>query len=162
MGRERDAAGKMGNNEVLTMWERLPAGDGEFGRGGDGGAGSMISGPSYQAAGISTPLANARCFLDTQFPVAKLSVESYKERKADHSQTLTGLGKWWGCKPLVLVRAAILGPLMPASDDLAKDKETFLKLTTMDQETLRRRKKARMPAEVIHEYTTRGEREKFF
>lgn len=109
-----------------------------------------------------TPLANAECFIETQFPVAKLSVESYKERKANYSQTLTGLGKWWGRKPLVLVRAAILGLLMPASDDPAKDKEIFLKLMTMDQESMRRRKKARVPAEVIHEYTTRGEREKFF
>jgi putative DNA methylase len=109
-----------------------------------------------------TPLANARCFMETQFPVAKMSVESYKERKANYSQTLTGLGKWWGRKPLVLVRAAILGLLMPASDDPAKDKEIFLKLMTMDQEGLRRRKKSRIPANIIHEYTTRSEREKFF
>ncbi len=35
-------------------------------------------------------------FIETQFPVSKLSKESYKERKANYSQTLTGLGKWWG------------------------------------------------------------------
>ncbi|MGI9047324.1 MAG: DUF1156 domain-containing protein [Burkholderiales bacterium] len=54
-------------------------------------------------------LAHAPCFIETQFPVSKLSKESYKERKANYSQTLTGLGKWWGRKPLVLVRATILG-----------------------------------------------------
>ena len=54
-------------------------------------------------------------FIETQFPVSKVSKESYKERKSSQGQTLTGLGKWWGRKPLILVRAAILGCLMPAS-----------------------------------------------
>jgi hypothetical protein len=40
-------------------------------------------------------------FIEAQFPVSKISKESYKERKAGASQTLTGLGKWWGRKPLV-------------------------------------------------------------
>src|SRR3989442_12995039 len=75
-------------------------------------------------------------FIETQFPVSKLSKESYKERKANHGQTLTGLGKWWGRKPLVLVRATVLGLLMPASDDGKKDREIFLKLTTMDRDGL--------------------------
>ena len=47
---------------------------------------------------------DAPTFIETQFPVSRLSKESYKERKANYSQTLTGLGKWWGRKPLVLVR----------------------------------------------------------
>lgn len=64
-------------------------------------------------------------FIETQFPVSKISKESYKERKAGKSQTLTGLGKWWGRKPLVLVRATIIGCLMPASDDLKADMEIF-------------------------------------
>ena len=46
-------------------------------------------------------------FIEKQFPVSKVSKESFKERKAVQSQTLTGLGKWWGRKPLILVRAAI-------------------------------------------------------
>ena len=49
--------------------------------------------------------------IETQFPVSKVSKESYKERMAELGQTLTGLGKWWGRKPLVLVRAAIFGAL---------------------------------------------------
>ena len=71
-------------------------------------------------------------FIETQFPIARLSAESYKERKAGASQTLTGLGKWWGRKPLILVRASILGMLMPASKDPKKDREVFLKILTMD------------------------------
>ena len=46
-------------------------------------------------------------FIETQFPIARLSAESYKERKANNGQTLTRLGKWWGRKPLILVRAAV-------------------------------------------------------
>src|SRR5205085_12380697 len=80
-------------------------------------------------------------FIETQFPVSKLSKESYKERKAGAGQTLTGLGKWWGRKPLVLVRAAILGLLLPATDDPATDRETFLALMTMDDDGLLRRRK---------------------
>ncbi|MBS1712654.1 MAG: DUF1156 domain-containing protein, partial [Armatimonadetes bacterium] len=72
----------------------------------------------------------------------KLSKESYKERKAVSGQTLTGLGKWWGRKPLVLVRACILGLLMPAGDDPKRDREVFLKLMTMDEDGLWQRYQA--------------------
>ena len=75
-------------------------------------------------------------FIERQFPVSKLSKESYKERKAAQSQTITGLGKWWGRKPLVLVRAAILGCLMPASDNPRRDMEIFLKIMSMDDSGL--------------------------
>src|SRR5687767_12384074 len=73
-------------------------------------------------------------FIETQFPIARLSAESYKERKANNSQTLTRLGKWWGRKPLILVRASILGMLMPASNDPKKDREIYLKILTMDDD----------------------------
>lgn len=73
-------------------------------------------------------------FIETQFPIARLSAESYKERKATNSQTLTGLGRWWGRKPLILVRAAIVGMLMPASDDPKTDREIFLKILTMEDD----------------------------
>jgi adenine-specific DNA methylase len=75
-----------------------------------------------------------KAFIETQFPIARLSAEAYKERKANNGQTLTRLGKWWGRKPLILVRACILGMLMPASDDPKKDREIFLKILTMDDE----------------------------
>lgn len=79
-------------------------------------------------------------FIETQFPVSKMSKESYKERKSSQGQTLTGLGKWWGRKPLVLVRAAILGALLPASQDPEKDMEIFLRIMSMDPEGLLLRK----------------------
>jgi putative DNA methylase len=85
-----------------------------------------------------------RSFIETQFPIAPLSAESYKERKANLGQTLTRLGKWWGRKPLVLVRASVLGLLMPASDDPKKDREIFLKLMTMDPDGLWRRRKGKV------------------
>lgn len=81
-----------------------------------------------------------RSFIETQFPVSKLSKESYKERKAGASQTLTGLGKWWGRKPLILVRATILGLLMPSSKNPQRDMEIFLKILTMDEDGLWERK----------------------
>jgi putative DNA methylase len=91
------------------------------------------------------PLANATSFIEMQFPVAKISMESYKERKAVVGQTLTGLGKWWGRKPLILVRAVLLGLLMPSSDNLEKDCEIFLKLLTMDTDGLHIRKRKSIP-----------------
>lgn len=80
-----------------------------------------------------------RSFIETQFPVSRLSKEAYKERKSNYSQTLTGLGKWWGRKPLILCRATILGLLMPASKDPERDREVFLKILTMDREGLLQR-----------------------
>ena len=96
-------------------------------------------------------LAWAPCFIEQQFPVAKVSMESYKERKANYGQTLTGLGKWWGRKPLVLVRAALIGLLMPVSDDPLRDREIFLKLMTMDEEGLWRRKNKSIPQDRLLE-----------
>ena len=84
-----------------------------------------------------------KSFIEVQFPIEELSVECYKERMAGSGQTLTGLGKWWGRKPLILVRAVILGSIMPASDDSDKDMEIFKKILTMDKNGLwlRRKKK---------------------
>lgn len=101
-------------------------------------------------------------FIETQFPVSKLSKESYKERKANNSQTLTGLGKWWGRKPLVLVRAALLGLLLPATDDPKKDREVFLKLMTMDETGLWQRRRGNIPAAKVYEHATDTEKEFYF
>ncbi len=96
-------------------------------------------------------LTNASTFIESQFPVAKVSAEAYKERKAGASQTLTGLGKWWGRKPLVLVRAILLGLLLPATGDPQKDRDVFLKLMTMDNEGLLRRKSKSIPQKQLIE-----------
>ena len=101
-------------------------------------------------------------FIETQFPVSRLSKESYKERKANYSQTLTGLGKWWGRKPLVMVRAIILGLLMPASNDPRKDREVFLALLTMDEEGLWRRKSRNIPLKEVYGRLSPEERAEWF
>jgi len=113
-------------------------------------------------AAVETPLADAPCFLEQQFPVARVSAESYKERKANYSQTLTGLGKWWGRKPLVLVRATILGLLLPTTGDPHWDREIFLKLMTMDDAGLRLRKRKKVEVATIYAYATDAERKQFF
>ena len=126
---------------------------------------TTLSAPGLQpadATATSRDLADAPAFIEVQCPVSKLSKESYKERKANNGQTLTGLGKWWGRKPLVLVRAAILGLLLPATDDPAKDRETFLALMTMDDDgMLRRLKKSISPATVYTHLTPRDQRQYF-
>jgi putative DNA methylase len=103
-----------------------------------------------------------KAFIETQFPIARLSAESYKERKAGASQTLTGLGKWWGRKPLILVRASILGMLMPASEDPRKDREIFLKILTMDDEGTWNRQKGEIPVKAWREAAPTFIQDKFF
>lgn len=103
-----------------------------------------------------------RSFIETQFPVALLSKESYKERKAGSGQTLTGLGKWWGRKPLVLVRATILGLLMPVSSQPELDLETFLAVMTMDEEGRLLRKNKALTAKEMFELCTPLQREQYF
>ncbi|MBI4028160.1 MAG: DUF1156 domain-containing protein [Verrucomicrobia bacterium] len=101
-------------------------------------------------------------FIESQFPVSKLSKESYFERKSGASQTLTGLGKWWGRKPLILCRAAILGLLMPSSADPKRDREVFLKTLTMDEDGLLLRKTKAIPLKRLWELCTPRERKEFF
>ena len=103
-----------------------------------------------------------KAFIETQFPIARLSAESYKERKAVSGQTLTGLGKWWGRKPLILVRACILGMLMPASDDPKKDREIFLKILTMDDDGAWQRQKGEIPVKAWREVAPTEIQHKYF
>src|SRR2546423_13740172 len=78
-------------------------------------------------------LKDAPSFIEAEFPVRRLSAEAYKERKAGAGQTLTALGSYWkGRKPLILVRAVVLGGLLPATDDAKADLDIFLKLMAMD------------------------------
>jgi len=101
-------------------------------------------------------------FIEVQFPVSKVSKESYKERKANLGQTLTGLGKWWGRKPLILVRSTILGLLMPSSDDPIKDREIFLKILTMDADGFWLRKSKPMKDITVIENLTFKELKEYF
>jgi adenine-specific DNA methylase len=103
-----------------------------------------------------------KSFIEVQFPIARLSAESYKERKANLGQTLTKLGKWWGRKPLILVRASILGMLMPASSDPKTDREIFLKILTMDDAGAWNRSPGEIPASDWRDAAPADIRDEYF
>lgn len=101
-----------------------------------------------------TPLAlkDAPALIETVFPAQKVSFEAQQERTSVQSQTLTGLGSYWkGRKPLILVRAIVLGSLLPPTDDAQADLALFEKLMAFDDEGLARRAlvgNAVSPAEI--------------
>lgn len=101
-------------------------------------------------------------FIETQFPISKISKESYVERKANMGQTLTTLGKWWGRKPLVLCRATILGLLLPVSNNLGKDREVFLRLMTMDDDGMLLRKSSNISAKELFKRLPPSDRSQYF
>jgi len=85
-------------------------------------------------------LRDAPALIESVFPAQKVSFEAQKERKAQASQTLTALGSFWkGRKPLILVRAVVLGALLPATDDAEQDLDVFERLMAFDEESLARR-----------------------
>ncbi|MGF1613041.1 MAG: anti-phage-associated DUF1156 domain-containing protein [Gammaproteobacteria bacterium] len=89
---------------------------------------------------VPLALQDAPALIEAVFPAQKISFEAQKERKANLGQTLTGLGSYWkGRKPLILVRAILLGSLLPQTDDAEKDLEIFEKLMGFDDEGLARR-----------------------
>jgi putative DNA methylase len=78
--------------------------------------------------GDLAPLAlrDAPALIEAVFPAQKISFEAQRERKAGPGQTLTQLGSYWkGRKPLILVRAIVLGALLPQTDNAEKDLEIF-------------------------------------
>jgi putative DNA methylase len=95
-----------------------------------------------KATATLTPLAlkDAPALIETVFPAQKVSFEAQRERKAGAGQTLTALGSYWkGRKPLILVRAILLGCLLPPTDDAKADLDIFEKLMAFDVEGLARR-----------------------
>ncbi len=96
-------------------------------------------------------LKDAPAIIERLLPVQKLSAESHKEQMAVHGKTLTALGSYWkGRKPLILNKACVLGCLVPATDDPARDLEIFEKLMAMDDESFVARAKRRAkPREVL-------------
>jgi len=85
-------------------------------------------------------LKEAPALLETVFPAQKVSFEAQTERKAVAAQTLTGLGSYWkGRKPLILVRAIVLGSLLPSTGNAEGDLNIFEKLMAFDEEGLARR-----------------------
>ena len=82
---------------------------------------------------ISTLLA----YIPSIFPAQKISLEAQTERKALIVQPLTRLSSYWKCrKPLILVRAIVLGCLLPSTGDPDQDLELFEKLMAVDEEGL--------------------------
>ncbi len=89
-----------------------------------------------------TPFAlkDAPALIEAVFPAQKVSFEAQKERKANLGQTLTGLGSYWkGRKPLILVRAVVLGSLLPQTANTEKDLEIFELLMAFDDQSLAKR-----------------------
>ena len=87
--------------------------------------------------------------LETQFPIAQLSLESYLERSVTHGKILNSLGKWWGAKPFVLTRSIILASLFEASDDTDRwpeDLEIFLRLMCLDNAGMWKRRNPNLDA----------------
>ncbi|EIC21654.1 anti-phage-associated DUF1156 domain-containing protein [Thiorhodovibrio frisius] len=97
-------------------------------------------------------LKDAPALIEAVFPAQKVSFEAQRERKAGAGQTLTALGSYWkGRKPLILVRAILLGSLLPQTDDPEKDLEIFEQLMAFDLGGLARRAleaKAFKPTEI--------------
>ena len=96
-------------------------------------------------------LKEAPALIERLLPVQKLSVEAYKEQMANVGKTLTALGSYWkGRKPLVLNKACILGCLLPATGNPARDLEIFERLMAMDDESFVVRWKRRpKPKEIV-------------
>ena len=81
-------------------------------------------------------LQDAPALIERLLPVQKLSAEAFKEQMAGSGKTLTALGSYWkGRKPLILNKACILGCLLPATANPARDLEIFEKLMAMDDES---------------------------
>jgi putative DNA methylase len=96
-------------------------------------------------------LRDAPALIERLLPAQKLSAEAYKEQMANVGKTLTALGSYWkGRKPLVLSKACILGCLLPATDDPARDLEIFEMLMAMDDESFVARSPRRpKPKEIL-------------
>ena len=112
-----------------------------------------------------TPLSlkDAPAIIEHVLPVQKLSVEVFKERTAGQGQTLTALGSYWkGRKPLILNKACVLGCLVPATNDTAKDLEIFELLMGMDDASMRIRLKLKngepLPTRPYREHVERAKR----
>lgn len=85
-------------------------------------------------------LKGAPALIERAFPATKVSFEAQRERKAGAGQTLTALGSYWkGRKPLILVRAIVLGSLLPQTDDAEADLAIFEALMCFDIHGLARR-----------------------
>ena len=106
-----------------------------------------------------------KCLLEVQFPIGPLSLESYIERLPYVGKPMNSLGKWWGAKPLVMIRALILAAVFPAADDPERwpdDLEIFLKCMCLDNAGMWHRKTDPLPASLCYPLATDKERSSLF
>lgn len=104
-------------------------------------------------------LKGAPSLIERVWPAQKISVEAQKERKAGAGQTLTALGAYWkGRKPLILVRACVLGALLPSTGDDQKDLEIFEILAGMSDDQIESRFKTPPTVQEISLYATPAQR----
>ncbi len=100
-------------------------------------------------------LKDAPSLIEKLWPAQQISVEAQRERKAVKGQTLTGLGSYWkGRKPLILVRACVLGALLPSTGDDATDLDIFECLCGMADDQVRSRFRARPTVAQVRTYGT--------
>ena len=93
-------------------------------------------------------LKDAPSLIEGIFPSTKISAEAQKERKAGAGQTLTALGSYWkGRKPLLLVKACILGCLLPMTDDPETDLDVFELLMGIDDDAFLLRERTLRPSD---------------
>ena len=103
-------------------------------------------------------LKDAPSLIERVFPAQKVSAEAQDERTAHAGQRLTSLGSYWkGRKPLFLVRACVLGCLLPATDRPEQDLAIFEILMGIDDSAFKRRVKRsdRWPAILALPYLER-------
>ena len=125
----------------------------------------MSQATATKPALIPLALQDAPSLIELVFPAQKMSFEAQAERKAVAAQTLTGLGSYWkGRKPLILVRAIVLGILLPVTDDAEQDLAVFEKLMAFDEESLARRALAAnaLSAARLQELIPISDPERFF
>lgn len=114
---------------------------------------------------VPLTLRDAPALIESVFPAQKVSFEAQTERKAVSAQTLTGLGSYWkGRKPLILVRAVVLGSLLPPTDNAEQDLAVFEKLMAFDEESLARRALAAnaLSASALQELIPINDPEEYF
>lgn len=111
----------------------------------------------------TTPLSlkDTPSLIELVWPAQKISVETQKERKAGAGQTLTSLGSYWkGRKPLFLIRACLLGALIPTTGNHARDLEIFELLLGINDAQLESRRKSTLSIEDVSEFGTADEKSK--
>lgn len=112
---------------------------------------------------VAGSLAQTPALIERLLPVQKLSAEAYKEQMAGTGKSLTALGSYWkGRKPLILNRACLLGCLLPATDNPARDLAVLEMLLGMDDESLAARQKRSVRPKDILEWVSLNRIEDYF